>query len=177
MFNDVCTEYMVKKKNSVFDWIKQIGIILLSIIVAAFIIRFVTFNESDIIRSFMGIGYIIALGIMYLGYKVSCNMSLEYEYILTNGDMDIDKISARSTRKRVVSLKCNEFESFGKYTKGLENGKNFENKIVACDSVDSKDVYYCISKSAKYGKVFVIFNANDKMLKAMKPFISKEFRV
>ncbi len=177
MFNDVCVEYMVKKKNTVFDWVKQIGVIVLGIVVGAFIIRFVTFNESPVIRSFMGIGYILAMAVMYFGYYLARNMSVEYEYILTNGDMDIDKIMARSNRKRVVSLKCHEFESFGKYTPGVENGKTFDNKIAACDSIESDDVYYCISRSSKHGRVFVLFNANERVLKAMKPFISKEFKL
>lgn len=175
MFNDVCVEYMVKKKNTALDWVKQIGVVVISIVIASFIIRFVTFDPN--FSPFIGIGYMLALGVMYLGYYLYRNMSVEYEYILTNGDMDIDKIMARSNRKRIISFKCNEFESFGKYTKGAENGKAFDTKIVACDSLDSDDVYYCVARSAKHGRAFVLFNANERVLTAMKPFLPKEYRL
>lgn len=175
MFNDVCVEYMVKKKDTVLDWIKKIGVILTGFILATLVIDFVTFKPDG--RPFMSLGYLIAIAILYLSYYLVKNMSIEYEYILTNGDMDIDKIMAKNSRKRVISLKCNEFEAFGKYIAGDENKKTCDIKIFACDSLSSDDLYYCISRSAKHGRAFVVFNANERVLTAIKPFISKEFKI
>ena len=175
MFNDVCVEYMVKKKDTFLDWIKKVGIIVVGLFLATLVIDFVTFNPTG--RPFMSLGYLIAIGILYLSYYFVRNTNVEYEYILTNGDMDIDKIMAKNSRKRVISLKCNEFEAFGKYTLGDEKNKTYDVKITACDSLDSDNLYYCVARSSKHGRAFVIFNANERVLTAIKPFISKEFKI
>lgn len=177
MFNDVCVEYMVKKKNTALDVLKQSLVVVLGLSVSTLIINFVLFNESPMISSLAPFAFLASIGVLYLTYTLMKNMNVEYEYILTNGDMDIDKIMAKNTRKRVVSVKCPEFEAFGKYDKNVENNKNFQTKFTVCDSLESDNLYYFISRSAKYGRVFVIFNADDKVLTAMKPFLPKEFRV
>jgi hypothetical protein len=177
MFNDVCVEYMVKKKNTILDYIKQAGVIFLGLAVSTVIINFVSFNESALIRSLSTFGYLASIGVLYLAYNLVKNMNIEYEYILTNGDMDIDKIMAKSSRKRMVSVKCNEIESFGKYQKGIEENKTFQEKFFLCDSLTSENLYYFIGRSPKHGKVFVVMNANDKVLNAMKPFLPKEIKL
>lgn len=44
-------------------------------------------------------------GSLYGGYILITNMSVEYEYIVTNGEMDIDKIIAKRRRKRLITVK------------------------------------------------------------------------
>ena len=177
MFNDVCVEYMVKKKNTVLDILKQAGVVIAGLVISTLIINFVLFNESAMINSLTPFAFLAAIGVLYLAYNLMRNMNIEYEYIITNGDMDVDKIMAKNSRKRVVSVKCAEFEAFGKYQSNVENNKNFQTKFLVCDSLNSDNLYYFISRSAKYGRVFVIFNADEKVLNAMRPFLPKEFRI
>lgn len=177
MFNDVCVEFMVKKKNSLIDYAKQFGVILAGLAISSLIIFFVVFNQSAVLSSLTPFAFLASLGVLYLSYTITKNMNIEYEYILTNGDMDIDKILAKSSRKRMVSVKCSEIDSFGKYVKGAETNKSFQTKLVLCDSLSSDDLYYFISKSAKHGRVFVVFNGNERVLNAMKPFLPKEFKL
>jgi hypothetical protein len=42
---------------------------------------------------------------------------------------------------------------------------------------NSENLYYFIGRSPKHGKVFVVMNANDKVLNAMKPFLPKEIKL
>ena len=58
---------------------------------------------------------LVVAGAIYGGYKLISLLSIEYEYIYTNGDLDVDKIVAKSNRKRVVSIKCSEVEKYGEY--------------------------------------------------------------
>ena len=50
---------------------------------------------------------VILFGIVLLGYlafKLTKKFSIEYEYIITNGCFDVDKIIAKSSRKRMMTF-------------------------------------------------------------------------
>ena len=47
---------------------------------------------------------IFIFGIGYGTYILSSKLNVEYEYIITNGILDIDKITNKSSRKRMISV-------------------------------------------------------------------------
>ena len=55
---------------------------------------------------------LLIVGILYGAYKLSSMLNIEYEYIITNGTMDVDKIinkSAKSSlKKNLRKLKRNQ---------------------------------------------------------------------
>lgn len=53
---------------------------------------------------------IIVIGLFYLAYFLSSKRNIEYEYAVTNGDLDIDMIINQKKRKRVFSHNSKEFE-------------------------------------------------------------------
>lgn len=54
--------------------------------------------------NFMG-GVIIVIGAIILGTFVSKGLSIEYEYILTNGDIEVAKIISKERRKTVLEIR------------------------------------------------------------------------
>jgi hypothetical protein len=78
--------------------------------------------------------------------------------------MDVDKIIAQRRRKRLASVKLREVEAFGRYNP--DEHSTVSNKILACDSPHNPELWYC-----KKGQTFIVFNANDKMLEAIKKFL------
>lgn len=109
----------------------------------------------------------LAAGAVYIAYKVNGMLNIEFEYVVTNGIVDIDKIINKSDRKRTVSFECRNIESIVKW-----NGERNNNTktYVCCDN----DSALCFSVSPENGeKCYVVFAPDSELLNAMKPFIPR----
>ena len=56
------------------------------------------------------VGMFLAVGLGYGAWYLAGMRNLEFEYALTNGELDIDRIQARRKRKRIFSAHGKEFE-------------------------------------------------------------------
>lgn len=88
-------------------------------------------------------------------------MSYEYEYILTNDDLDIDKITGKRKRKRLITLKMNTVEEFGIYDGS--NGTNADATVIASDGTNI-NAYYLIAKHKTHGRTMLIFSPDARMV-------------
>ncbi|MGB3990621.1 MAG: DUF6106 family protein, partial [Acetivibrionales bacterium] len=100
---DIFMEKLVTRKKTLTDHLITAGII----IAAALLIMVVL---SIPILAQLGLSLIVAAGIAYLGYRLITSRNIEYEYIVTNGDLDIDVIISKRKRKRIFSANCREFD-------------------------------------------------------------------
>ncbi len=103
---DIFLEYLMKKKQTGLDVLKQLGV-LVAAVIASFLVMFIFQMLGDFLASYTLLG---VAGVTYGMVVVLRNFNLEYEYIFTNGDLDIDIIKARKVRKRLVSLQCKRIE-------------------------------------------------------------------
>lgn len=111
---------------------------------------------------------IAAIGLFWGALKLTQKFNIEYEYILTNGDLDIDKIVNQSDRKRILTIKCAEIEAVGKYKEGMQlHGKKF----VCCNP--GEDNYYLIAREKDEGTVCLVFAPSEKMKKGIKTFLPR----
>lgn len=163
---DIFLEKIIKKKRDVIDN----AIIYGSIIVAVFLVLL-------IIGIFGPYGYslIICAAIGYGVYLIITSRKLEFEYALTNGEIDIDKIVAQRKRKRLISANCKELELFAKITSDKYNSsiEEIPDRIKAVTSMDSEDIYFFIVNE-KNKRVVVFFEPDDKMLKVIKTIIPRK---
>ena len=88
---DIFCEYIVKKKPTMKDRVKQIGIILLAIVLVEI---FIVLNNL-----LFGVGLLLGVAVIYGAVYLFKRTNIEYEYILTNSILDIDKIFAKRLRK------------------------------------------------------------------------------
>ncbi len=58
---------------------------------------------------------VVAVGLLALGVWLISGMNVEYEYIVTNNELDIDKIIGRRKRKRMITLDLSKANDFGAY--------------------------------------------------------------
>ena len=84
---DSFKEQIVRKIPTKNDKIQKIFIMIASVALAAlcFIFPFGT--------QFSVIGIFLAAAALYGGYYLTTKLDVEYEYIFTNGEIDVDKIS------------------------------------------------------------------------------------
>ena len=105
---DTFGEQLVKKATTGADWAKRIGIAVLGLVLAT-VLMWLSFFTGFMILTMLSVGALFGLVWLLTG------MSYEYEYILTNDDLDIDKITGKRKRKRLITLKMNTVEEFGIY--------------------------------------------------------------
>ena len=111
------------------------------------------------------------IGIVYGGYHLISNFYVEYEYQLTNGELDIDKIIGKRKRERLLSTKISDFEAYGK----LAEASDEPDGCVTALAYDGNDAaaYYADFAHETYGKVRLIFSPNANMRETLEPYLRK----
>ena len=159
---DFFTEVIIKQKKSPLVYLATLGMILATLVVWAFSLTLMG------VPALSGIVGLLDIGIVYLSYYVISGFNIEYEYIATNTDIDIDKIVNRRKRKRIISLRLSEIDTLAP----IENDRNNsgETKVInAARSKNDPDAYYIIT-SKNGQKTKIIFNPNEKMIENAKKF-------
>lgn len=164
MNNDFYSEQLVSKRAGGSDTAKKILIGVLTALVAAFFFLIIIFPLSLLI---VGL-------IFYGGYYLMTGIDTEYEYILTNGDLDIDKITGKRKRKRLLSTKIGDFTSFGK----LEEAPEAADKVTTVLVTDGTDegAYYADFKHQSAGNVRLIFTPDEKTMEGVKMFLPRQLK-
>lgn len=115
---------------------------------------------------------IFLAGIVYGAFKLSSMLNIEYEYILTNGSFDIDKIVNKSVRKRAASFDLAIVSRLEKFA--LSQIENIDPKdvVYACNENDPEAYLMVYQKDGKK-PVYVVFAPNEKMKNAIIKFLPK----
>ncbi len=159
---DFFTEIIIKQKKSPMVYLAALGMILATLIVWVFSLALMSIPA---LSSLVGI---LDVGIVYLSYYVISGFNIEYEYIATNTDLDIDKIVNKRKRKRIISLRLSEIDILAPVENARENLA--QTKIInAAKSKNDPDAYYIIT-SKNGQKTKIIFNPNEKMIENAKRF-------
>ena len=140
---DVFVEKIVRRKMD----LKMMGIRLLLILGVAVVVFIGMFTQllcflSAIVVVLAGWGAWWAWGFT----------NVEFEYALTNGDLDVDKILSQRTRKRLTTVKCREMELAAPVDAahmGDFNDPNVKKTIDASSAPNAP------------GRWFIIYNAKD----------------
>lgn len=136
---------------------------------AAIIISFVLLFVFPIFGSFT---VIIVCGILWGAWKLSSKFNIEYEYIITNGTMDIDKIINKSSRKRMCTMELSGVSRLEKFNMGLLNNVDKKELVVACN-LDDPDAYYFVCDREGKGAIHIVFAPEERLKGAMVKFMPK----
>lgn len=163
---DIFLEKIVRRKRTVSDIAIIVGIIFVALLLIM-VLGSIKFLSSFIL--------LIVVAIGYFAYILIRGRSIEYEYIVTNGDLDIDMIIAQRKRKRIFAGSCKDFEVVAKMTSGQynHNMQNIKKRVQAVTSMDSQDVYF-ISAVKDGEKVIVFFEPHAKMIESFKKYIPRK---
>ena len=119
----------------------------------------------------------IFLGILaiYFSFKLAKKLEIEYEYIFTNGELDIDKIIAQSKRKRLCSLSLNNISQIGIWDDDMELEQD-STMVLASDNSGEMKEFFINFKYRDYGETTLFFSPNDKLVNMMIPYLPREIR-
>ncbi|NLC68975.1 MAG: hypothetical protein GX754_09420 [Clostridiaceae bacterium] len=166
---DSFLEKIVVRKKTGKDYLVVAGAILGGLVLF-FVVQLVPFLSSFFI--------IIVAAIVYLIYQVIIARYVEFEYIVTNGDLDIDKIIAKRRRKRIFSANCKDFDIVAKLKGGYNDRRisDVKNRIEAISSIESDNIYL-VTLLYKGEKTAVLFEPDERMLKAFKQYIPRKVEI
>lgn len=167
---DVFLEQLVKHKKTAADYVK---LTLLTVLAAALTLAGLAVNLIYG-RYLFGMGYLLIAAIWYFYYLAVQMFNIEYEYILTNSEMDIDKVMSKKGRKNVTSINFKEIEICARandeeYKAVRERTEGYEKIIDASGSMDGQNVYF-VDYHAENGKRRVYFQPTEKMIDAIYKF-------
>ncbi len=154
---DIFKEQLIKREKNAKDDFKKFIIAAVAVALSIFVILI------------LGIfaGSVVVLVIALIAAYFIFNLNIEYEYAVTNDELDIDRIYNKSRRKRVFSGNCADFEimthiddkeRLAKYeglkTLDFSSGGIYGNTYVFVASLNGKNTK-------------IIIEPNDEILNAM----------
>ncbi len=117
----------------------------------------------------------LGFGAVWLSFRLAKKLQIEYEYAFTNGELDVDKIIAKSKRKRLCSVHLNSVTAFGKWNDDMLVEAD-STMVIASDNAPGAVEYYINFKYKDYGDTTLFISPNDKLLDMMIPFLPRDIR-
>ena len=161
---DVFNEQIVKRNPRIVDHIKRAALIA-----AVFTVFYLALLVAG------GLAFFIAAAAGCLAFYLMSFLNVEYEYIYTNGELDIDIIYNRARRKRLLSVSVKDFEVMAhvddKERQGSFGGAQ---ETLFCHSGETGPNTYAFLTIIKGKKTQVVFEPNEKLLKAIGTSLSRQ---
>lgn len=158
---DLFCEYLVKKK-SVSDNLKRAALIAACAAVCFGIVYVSLFVN----RTFLSAMPILIAAAIYGTVIYGRNFSVEYEYIFTNGVLDIDIIKGRARRAKLISVPCRKIEDLRPVSKKRAS----ENKIIDAVYDEKRPGKYVVTFTDRGQKTELYFQPPEKLLLNMKKY-------
>jgi len=160
---DTFFEQIVSVKKSAKAILCLIGIWLAAAVLTVFLVLTMILGSLTL--------FAIA-GIIYGAFKLSGLVNIEYEYIVTNGSFDVDKIVNKSSRKRLMSFELSTVSRLEKYNNAALNNID-PKKILMADDGSQENTYLLVSQAEGKGAQYLVFSPNDKLKDAIVKFLPK----
>ena len=181
---DVFMEYLIKRKRDAKYNILS-ALLIFSALIVTIVLLFVTLalgmsmgsadnGAAQFSSMFSGIGLLLIAGVWYGAYILINRRSIEYEYILTNSEMDVDKIMAKKRRKRMVSFDFKDAEIVADISDNMHNAeyKNAPENIKVMDFTGNKSngrIYFA-DVMIEGEQKRILFQPTSKMLDSIKRY-------
>jgi len=161
---DVFKEQIVKRKDPPTNFLKRAGLIV-AVIAIFFILGYTPLG---------GLAAPITLGAAFGAFYLMGFLRVEYEYVFTNGELDIDIIYNRSRRKRLFTASVKSFEIMAHVEDAVHAG-SFNSAVETRDYSSGEvgpDTYaFLVSVNGKQTKI--IIEPNERMMQAIAGSMSR----
>ncbi len=159
--DDSFHEMIVKARLTANDRLKMAGLVLAGIVILILVILFGGYLGSLSLLLLAGAGY----GLFYL----LRGFSREYEYTMTNGDLDIDLIIAQRKRRRVFSGMARTFDSMEPLGQQSENQAQTV-PVLDCRASQGRGPDYRIRTDYNGKPIVVLFSPDEKIVNQLKKY-------
>ena len=170
---DVFIEHMITRRPSVRSRLIKAGI-LFAVIAVNLIVFVLSMIFGQAVSFLLPV---VLIGSIWSGYKLARRQNAEFEYILTNGEMDVDRIFDRSTRKRLLSVDCRSFETLAPYKPAFWGEyQSVSAKIDASSGSEDAARYFAVFPGKDNRRTLLVFEPNDRMMAAFRGLIPRKIQ-
>jgi hypothetical protein len=166
---DIFKEYIIKRELTQREKTSKLFIILASVALA---FCFLAFTLGTTLTMF---GVLFAGLSIYFGYQLITRMFVEYEYTVTNADLDIDKIVNQSKRTRLCTVNLHQASEIGKYTDSVRIAED-ETLVKAGANNPELSDYYIRFTHKEYGKAILVFTPSVEFTELIKPSLPRNVK-
>ena len=158
---DIFKEFIVKKEMTPRE---RLSIVFIMVGAVALGFSFIGFLFGTPLRR---ISILLAMGCGYGGWKLVTQFFIEYEYILTNKDLDIDKITNQAVRKRLCTVDMTKVTEYG--TIGEDFAVEGDETVVQASAHNPELVdYYLRFDHKDHGKTVLLFTPSTELMDLIK---------
>lgn len=166
--NDIFNEVMIKKDITLGRWLFDILLIFTSVNVVILSLMYLAF-----------FAFIPILVVLILVPFLVRGRHVEYEYVLTNDQLDFDKITGKRRRKQLYSVDVRNIELMAPMT------VDFKEDFFAAGSNKNVDLasnprapgrWFVVFNDHKDGRVTVVFEPTVNMVKNMYIFAPRKIK-
>lgn len=165
---DVFLEQLVKKRDMMPDILKKCAILFTGLLC---LFGSVVFFLAS--RYLAPISLLLVAGSIYFTWYFISGLNLEFEYIYTNGEIDVDKISAKRKRKRLTTVRVSSFEEFEKFDPEKFRTQKYDVVNNASICLIDESNYYAVYRNHDGQKCILIFSPNQRLLDAIRTQIRR----
>lgn len=166
MEQDLFVEKIVKRKRRGIEVLFTVMLIISTIL----LILICFFIPILIQQNYFYISTFASCGIVYLAYRFITGLNREYEYSITNDELNIDMIIAQRKRKNIFKGSCKDFSVFAPVSK-LNSDLFSQKDLVHLDvrsGEDNGNDWYFVTKTNP--KTLVLFEPDDRFIAVVKRF-------
>jgi len=161
---DIFLEKIVRRKKTPLDITYMTMLFIAALLASYFVFLFLG-----------AFAPIVIAGLFYLAYYLASMRNIEFEYIVTNGDLDIDMIVNQRKRKRVFTANCKEFEVVARVNSDQYASHIGQNsKVLDYSSNDPKTEKWFISMTQEGTRKVIIFEPEERMIDNFRTFIPRK---
>lgn len=166
---DFFEESFVERKKTPQD-VMSIIVAFMAAFIALYLIL-IQFNAGKLV-------ILIPLEIAFVIFAVFVVISafkVEYEYSVTNGDLDIDKIVAKRRRTRLITVNLRDVEYFALLDDtniSVAEDKSINRVIDATSTIDSLNVYFAIFY-VNNEKICLLFEPTEGMVNNFANYVPR----
>ncbi|MGN0163336.1 MAG: hypothetical protein ACI4EA_07125 [Candidatus Ornithomonoglobus sp.] len=189
MMNDIFLENLVPRKKDAKDKViialTVFGGIILTLFLFACMLGIsfaaVTSEQLQKISSMtFSIGLLLVAFVWYGAYLIINTRNVEYEYIVTNNELDIDKVMSKKGRKHLITIDVQNAECMGRIDDDSCNSvyKNPPEGVKILDySANSKTSFtYFIDCTVDETRKIVLCQLTNKMAEALWRYNPKNIK-
>ncbi len=151
--SDMYRELLIKKEPGISDKLLKAGLILATVLAAAAVL-------------FTPWAILILTALCFVDYFKFPSFHMEFEYLYVNGELDVDKIMAKTTRKRAASYDMKNMEMLALWdSHPMDSYRNNQRtKVVDFSSGRAGAPVYAMVYDGEKGTEVVLFEPDEIIL-------------
>ncbi len=168
---DTFIEQLVIIKNGPKVKFTKISIWTVCSLLASGLIVFAIFN-----RLLAVVLLLLAAAAFFCAWYMCGQLNNEFEYIITNREIDIDRIVNKKKRMRMANFDCSDIENIEKYDPNKHFSKRPDGKNVYFGCTPDEDSLAFTVRHPKKGFYILVLSPNEEFRNAVRKYVAYDLK-